>query len=299
MNVGWLDSSLSIMEQGVREFDVLLLRFKYYSFYDLNFKHDAVRINLIYEQAKWQLLNEGIDCTEEEMMLFAALQLQVGLQNNVPQPHELYDEDDDVDAALTDLQVSLEGTAINGQNRTQVPHLADSLRYFRPRRFTLKSFKRLYFVIRDLQLTGYKSSDMARSGRGEAAVNVNLKGCEVTPEINLTQRKYQIKLEMPSAEGMSEMWLRCDTVRFNLSPIYGLAQLTFPTCSRRVSTRVGWPPCAWPPRARRWPTAATTWRSSRSRPSWQCSTRPASQSSTPTRWTSTWRTTSRQGSSGR
>ena len=75
MNVAWLDSSLSIMEQGVREFDTLLLRFKYYSFYDLNFKYDAVRINLIYEQAKWQILNEGIDCTEEEMMLFGALQV--------------------------------------------------------------------------------------------------------------------------------------------------------------------------------------------------------------------------------
>ncbi len=76
MNVGWLDSSLSIMEQGVREFDTLCLRFKYYSFYDLNTKYDAVRINMIYEQAKWQILNQEIDCTEEEMLLFAALQVQ-------------------------------------------------------------------------------------------------------------------------------------------------------------------------------------------------------------------------------
>ena len=52
MNVGWLDSSLSIMEQGVREFDCLLLRFKYFSFYDLNPKVDAVRINQIYEQVR-------------------------------------------------------------------------------------------------------------------------------------------------------------------------------------------------------------------------------------------------------
>ena len=63
------------MEQGLRDFDTLLLRFKFVSFYDLNPKIDSVRINLIYEQAKWQLLNEGIDCTEEEMMLFAALQV--------------------------------------------------------------------------------------------------------------------------------------------------------------------------------------------------------------------------------
>ena len=63
------------MEQGVREFDTLCLRFKFYSFYDLNPKYDAVRINQIYEQAKWQLLNEEIDCTEEEMLMFAALQV--------------------------------------------------------------------------------------------------------------------------------------------------------------------------------------------------------------------------------
>ena len=75
----WLDSSLSLMEQGIRDFDTLLLRFKFHSFYDLNAKSDPVRINLIYEQAKWQLLNEEIDCTEEEMMLFAALQVRKGL----------------------------------------------------------------------------------------------------------------------------------------------------------------------------------------------------------------------------
>ena len=55
----------------------LASRYKYYAFYDLNPKEDPVRINLIYEQARWQILNEEIDCTEEEMLLFASLQLQV------------------------------------------------------------------------------------------------------------------------------------------------------------------------------------------------------------------------------
>ena len=72
----WLDSSLSIMEQGVREGSTLLLRFKFYSFYDLNPKYDAARINLIYNQAKFAILNEEIDCTEEEMLMFAALQVR-------------------------------------------------------------------------------------------------------------------------------------------------------------------------------------------------------------------------------
>lgn len=63
------------MEQGVKEFDTLRLRFKFYSFYDLNARLDAVRINQLYEQAKWQILNEEIDCTEEEALMFAALQV--------------------------------------------------------------------------------------------------------------------------------------------------------------------------------------------------------------------------------
>ena len=71
----WLDSSLSIMEQGIQEYDTLRLRFKFFSFYDLNAKTDAVRINMLYEQAKWMLLNEELDCTDEEALMFAALQV--------------------------------------------------------------------------------------------------------------------------------------------------------------------------------------------------------------------------------
>ncbi len=63
------------MEQGLRENDTLMLRFKYFTFYDLDPKQDQIRINQIYEQAKWSLLNEEIDCTEEEMIMFAALQV--------------------------------------------------------------------------------------------------------------------------------------------------------------------------------------------------------------------------------
>ena len=46
------------------------------------------------------------------------MQLQVGLQANVPQPNEEDEEEDDIDAALTDLQIALEGNSngINGHN---------------------------------------------------------------------------------------------------------------------------------------------------------------------------------------
>ena len=38
---------------------------------------DEVRINQLYEQAKWTILTEDIECTEEEMMTFAAIQVHV------------------------------------------------------------------------------------------------------------------------------------------------------------------------------------------------------------------------------
>ncbi|XP_046740581.1 unc-112-related protein-like isoform X1 [Diprion similis] len=217
MNVAWLDSSLSIMEQGIREFDTLRLKFKFYSFYDLNPKTDAVRINMIYEQAKWQLLAEELDCTEEEMLMFAALQVQVNLQASVPQPN--FDSngaatpvEDDIDAALTDLQVTLEGSSISNSpsDITQVPELCDYLRFLKPKRFTLRAFKRYWFTCRDLQLRLYKTKEEL-NGSGSPVHSINLRGCEVTPDVNLSQGRYGIRLEVPSAEGMTEMWIRCDT----------------------------------------------------------------------------------------
>lgn len=206
LNSGWLDSSLSLMEQDIREFDTLMLRFKFYSFYDLNPKFDAVRINQIYEQSKWAILSEDIDCTEEEMMLFAALQVQVNLQANYPQP-DVYHEDEDIDSALTDLQVSLEGALISkGKlNLTTVPELSDYLSFMKPKRFTLKGFRRFYFTLRDTYLTLYKSKD------DPPALNISLKGCEVTPDVNISSAKYGIRLEVPNHEGMTEYWIRCNS----------------------------------------------------------------------------------------
>lgn len=218
INVGWLDSSLSIMEQGIREYDTLRLKFKFYNFYDLNPKTDAVRINMIFEQAKWQLLSEEVDCTEEEMLMFAALQVQVNLQASVPQTS--YEQngtstpaEDDIDAALTDLQVTLEGSSIsNGPSDiTQIPELSDYLRFFKPKRFTLKAYKRYWFTCRDLQLRLYKTREESHSSELPVHV-INLKGCEVTPDVHLSQGRFGIRLEVPSAEGMTEMWIRCDNV---------------------------------------------------------------------------------------
>ncbi|VEL32579.1 unnamed protein product [Protopolystoma xenopodis] len=55
---------------------LLLLRFKYGSFYDLNAKYDSVRINQLYEQARWSIVAETVQPTDDEAVLFAALQTQ-------------------------------------------------------------------------------------------------------------------------------------------------------------------------------------------------------------------------------
>lgn len=246
MNVAWLDSSLSIMEQGVKEYDSLCLRFKFYVFYDLNPKTDAVRINQIYEQAKWQLLNEEIDCTEEEMLMFAALQLQVNSQAHHPTQRSRHENggggntangtgavnEDDIDAALTDLQTTLEGSSLAGSGAgnmgtlgsnglsgyghggdiTKEPELFDHLRFLKPKRFTLRAYKKYWITYRDLQLLLYKTRDAmyARSPSSPPLFNISLRGCEVTPDVNIAQGRYGIRLDVPSPDGMTEMYIRCD-----------------------------------------------------------------------------------------
>lgn len=56
---------------------LLRLRFKYNVFYELTRKSNPVRINQLFEQARWSIVSEAVECTNEEAALFAALQLQV------------------------------------------------------------------------------------------------------------------------------------------------------------------------------------------------------------------------------
>jgi hypothetical protein len=80
-------------------------------------------------------------------------------------------------------------------------------------------------------LLAYKSAEAARSN-GDLLFSVPLKGCEVrngsfyralcvsklefllqvTPAVNLSAGKYELKLEVPSADGMTDMHLRFNSV---------------------------------------------------------------------------------------
>ncbi|XP_001382131.2 fermitin family homolog 1 [Monodelphis domestica] len=211
LNAGWLDSSRSLMEQGIQEDEKLLLRFKYYTFFDLNPKYDAIRINQLYEQARWSILLEEIDCTEEEMLIFAALQYHISKLSLSAETLDFTNESevDEVEAALSNLEVTLEGGKTDNilEDITDIPKLADYLRLFRAKKLTLKTFKLYWFVFKDTSIAYFKNKDLEQ---GEPVERLHLRGCEVVPDVNVSGRKFGIKLLIPVADGMNEVYLRCD-----------------------------------------------------------------------------------------
>ncbi|CAJ0949715.1 unnamed protein product [Ranitomeya imitator] len=207
----WLDSSKSLMQQGVQEGDRLWLQFKYYTFHDLEPKMDAVRINLLFEQARWAVLLEEAECTEEEMMTFAALQYHVNKLSVTSDPMLLPQDPalQDLDEALSHLEVKLEAStpseALEGIELE--PELQEYLKVFRPRKMTLKGYKQNWVMLKGTNVSCYKSKEEAR---GEPSILLALKGCEVIPEVNIASQKFCIKLLVPSPEGMNEVYLRCE-----------------------------------------------------------------------------------------
>ncbi|XP_072102096.1 fermitin family homolog 3-like [Mobula birostris] len=206
----WLDSSRSLMSQGIKQNDRLLLRFKYFSFYDLDTKYDMVRINQLYEQARWAVLLEEIECTEEEMMMFGALQYHINKCSQSGDIEETQKDSDmdEVEAALSTLEVKLEGSSPKDvlDSITSIPELRDNLKLFRPKKLTLKAYKQYWCIFKEMTVSCYKNPESF----GEPIHQMNLKGCEVTPDVNISAQKFCIKLLVPAPEGMNEVILRCE-----------------------------------------------------------------------------------------
>lgn len=66
-------------------------------------------------------------------------------------------------------------------------------------------------------------------------------GCEVTPDVNISGQKFNIKLLIPVADGMNEIWLRCDTVRLSSYRTVMFFALTGCCCCFLI-TRICLPP---------------------------------------------------------
>ncbi|RVE67353.1 hypothetical protein OJAV_G00102160 [Oryzias javanicus] len=211
INGRWLDSSRCLMQQGVKENDRLWLRFKFFSFYDIDPKYDVVRVTQLYEQARWAILLEDIDCTEEEMMLFGSLQYHISkVSQSEPQMLCSSAALDDLETALQSLEVKMEGESSSASELLKTmtaPELNDYLKIFRPKRLTLKGYKQYWFKFQDTSISYFKSKE---ESIGEPIQQINLKGCEVAPDVNVAAQKFLIKLLIPAPEGMNEVYLRCE-----------------------------------------------------------------------------------------
>ncbi|XP_076877458.1 fermitin family homolog 3b isoform X2 [Brachyhypopomus gauderio] len=204
----WLDSSRCLMQQGIQENDKLWLRFKYYTFHDMELKYDAVRLTQLYEQARWAILLEDNDCTEEEMMLFGALQYHIGKLSQSQEGSSSQDVED-LESALTSLEVKMvgENNSTDVLENMTAPELNDYLKLFRPRKLTLRDYKQYWFKFQNTSIFYYKSKD---ERFGEPIQQMNLKDCEVSPDVNIAGQKFCIRLLIPAPEGMYEVYLRCE-----------------------------------------------------------------------------------------
>uniref|UniRef100_A0AAY4CH11 PH domain-containing protein n=1 Tax=Denticeps clupeoides TaxID=299321 RepID=A0AAY4CH11_9TELE len=169
----WLDSSRTLMQQGVQQDDTLWLRFKYNTFYDLEPKYHISKL----AQSESQNRVSGIE---------------------------------DLDCALQSLELKLEGdksgTTDMIENMT-APELNDYLKIFRPKRLTLKGYKQYWFKFKDTSISYYKNQE---ERFGEPIQQLNLKGSDVSPDVNVAGQKFCIKLLIPAPEGMNELYLRCE-----------------------------------------------------------------------------------------
>ncbi|KAM9211290.1 fermitin family homolog 3-like [Leptosomus discolor] len=196
----------------------LLLRFKYPCALELDPQRDGLRLALLVEQGRGALLAEELDCTEEETLLFAALQYHI---DEVGGSEELGgpgggDDLDDLDTALSNLEVKLGGEAELPEPLEEVPtvpELAEELEIYRyprgvgggPRRLTLRGFRPAWATLKGTALA-YGRSPPAP---GEPLTQLNLRGCEVTPDVDVGAQKFCIKLLVVAPDGMSEIHLRC------------------------------------------------------------------------------------------
>ena len=142
------------------------------------------------------------------------------LNNHSDETNHDYDNTD-IDQALERLQNSLLGKTSTVSSHSLIPNpllssstskddLRDYLRLLKPRRFTLKTFKRFWFVLHETQLTYYLNESQQN---GTPIEKISLKGCEVLPDVNISAKKYSIRLMIPSIDGMNETIIKCSTVR--------------------------------------------------------------------------------------
>ncbi|VDN12548.1 unnamed protein product [Dibothriocephalus latus] len=243
MDGSWLDSSRSLMEHGIEppplvggcgeqpKPPTLYLRFRYYSFYDLNVNYDAVRIHQLYEQARSTYetgalgsmtpdftLNSRVASprsTGGSLMRLPSLGVVSPMRplsplqdspRRSPFPEEGVPEDmDEIDYMLTQLEqscnVTREATNRKGTSRSSVsedsvdsaiPVLQDFVKVFRDKVLLMRRYKEMWAVVKGGNLYLYRDShDMSTPN----AV-YTLRDCVVNPDVNSANMRFDARLSL-------------------------------------------------------------------------------------------------------
>lgn len=208
------------MEQKVHENDLLYLKLKYFNTFNLNNQIDNhVRINQIYEQAKYSILSEEIECTDEELIQFAGLQLQIQVQTklaskvNTFSNHNLTQETNDIDAALDKLEKELKLNNTNLKTLfNDVPEIGEEIELMKPTKYTFKKFKIYYFQLKDTYLSYFKSKEDLLK-KSKPLDKLNLKDSHLIPDLNIKSQKFCISLKVNDLidDSAQELYLRFST----------------------------------------------------------------------------------------
>ena len=161
------------------------------------------------------------------------LDQNIKLMNRQLSSKNSIEDEDDVDTALSKLEKSLDiaetstdenrnGINIKSisqsnierhltENKTDVKdnlnELCEELYVIKQQKYTFKKLKLYYFILNDTHyLSYYKNKD---ESNGKPIDKINLRGCELVPDVNISARKFGINLQIPSTEGINEVSLRC------------------------------------------------------------------------------------------
>jgi hypothetical protein len=85
--------------------------------------------------------------------------------------------------------------------------LCEELYLMKSQKYTFKKYKAYYFVLNNTHYLSYFKSK--EDSNGKPIDKINLKNCELIPDVNVASRKFCITLKLPSVDGMNEISLRC------------------------------------------------------------------------------------------
>lgn len=130
--------------------------------------------------------------------------------------NDLVQEEDDIETALSKLEQSLD-MVDNGVKPTQEAikkvqsnnQLEETLLLMKHQKYTFKKFRPYYFILDDNHYLSYFKSK--QDANGKPLDKINVKSCEVVPDVNLSHRRFGITLRVPSPDGLNELFIRCET----------------------------------------------------------------------------------------